>query len=344
MGTFPELTQKAYCLSLHRREALIHKVIDSLPNMNGDETVVETGTFYTAYWGEILAKKLMARHIVIYLDEHNVGIHEEQADFFRFKYEREELACISDEAYHDIFSPFWEYQKERSYTLPCYCTNSLEDINSPVIDETKKAEYTIGYVGRLEKDAFQALVDGLMEFASSHPQKAVALNCFGGYDNPSECNRLQVKLAEYPNVGLYVSGFLFPIPKRAVEKCDIFFASAGSVTVPVKAGVPTISMNVYSNCPDGFRIDARNRFVHIKCDKCRTVADYLETFFTDGFRPQMEKYNLEEEKILFDEYLCQHVLFLERAMKRPLDYYDISKMDMTLKERVKKLINKCRYL
>lgn len=335
--TIPLVTQKPYLLSESQQQKVIREIVSCIPGVEL-ETVIETGTFYTAYWGEMLAKELKARHTVIYLDEHNFGINKQQAGFFKFKYDRNELACISDEAYKDIFSSFWKYEKAHSYTLPCYCTNSLEDISSSMIQKVKKADYTIGYIGRLEKDAFNVLLDGLCKFAKQYPDNSFALNCFGGYDSESGEVLLRKRLEKYPNIKLYISGFLFPIPKKAITKCALCFASAGSVAVPVKANVPTISMNVYTNLPNGFRVDPNNRLLHISCPHCSSVVDYLKAFFIDGFRPRMHEYDLDEDKLLFEKYLGKHLVFMEQSKKNPLCYYEVEHLDMTLNERVKMIL------
>ena len=337
VGIFPEMVQKPYLLSRKRLRKIIHEIISCIPDTD-HETVIETGTFFTAYWGELLAREIGARHTVVYLDEHNQGIYNQQSSFFRFKYEREELACISAEAYKDIFSPFWQYDEKRAYTLPCYCTNSLEDIPSPIIADVKKADCTIGYIGRLEKDAFRALADGVEMFAAQYPTKTIALNCFGDYDNQGASARLKEKLSSHPNIQLYISGFLFPIPKKAIGKCDLCFGSAGSVSVAVKANVPTISMNVYSNLPNGFRIDAKDVFLLTQCPGCSSVSDYLKVFFLGGFRPEMKVYDLQEDELMFKKLLSEHLTFLNRAMEHDKDYYNVLGMGMTVTERFIKFI------
>ena len=87
VGIFPEIVQKPYLLSRKRQQKIIHAIISCIPDTD-HETVIETGTFCTAYWGELLPRELGARHTIVYLDEHNEGIYNQQSSFFRFKYER----------------------------------------------------------------------------------------------------------------------------------------------------------------------------------------------------------------------------------------------------------------
>lgn len=334
IATLPRLTIKPYLLTPKQQYKIIRDIIKHIPNAEL-ESVVETGTFYTTYWGELLAEELKAKHTIIYLDEHNVGINKQQADFFKFKYDRMELACISDNAYQDIFAPFWELEKDKAITLPCYCENSLEDIPSKIVQETLKAEITVGYVGRLEKDAFNSLLEGLCLFAKQYPHKSIALNCFGDYGNPRKVYKLRQFLSSYPNIQLYISGFLFPIPKKAVAKCDLCFGSAGSVAVSAKANVPTIAIDVYTNLPNGFRQSPSNREM-IKCQECTTVYDYLRSFFIDEFRPNIDKYDLQMDSLAFERCLNVHVEFLNNSFAYSSSYYDMTQIGMAPKEKILK--------
>lgn len=142
--------------------------------------MIETGTYNTAYWGELLAKHLKAKHIVVYLDEHNDGITKDLSNFFHFKYKRNELACISKRTMIEIFNPFWNITQQTAIGLSCYCSNSLEDYDYKPIHTIPNCDYTIGYVGRLEKDALKVCINDIIQFATLNPSKTIAFICLGG--------------------------------------------------------------------------------------------------------------------------------------------------------------------
>ena len=75
-------------------EKFVTKMADAIPASN--ELIIETGTDYTALWGELLAKKIKARHIVMFLDEKNENINAYSSSFYEFKYKRNELYSISE--------------------------------------------------------------------------------------------------------------------------------------------------------------------------------------------------------------------------------------------------------
>ena len=96
----------------------------------------------------------------------------------------------------------FRYVENRAYTVPCYCQNSLEDVVSPVINNVLKTDFTIGYVGRLEKDAFKTLIDNLCLFAKQNSNKIISLNCFGDYGNKEDEDVLRKRLSEFSNIQL----------------------------------------------------------------------------------------------------------------------------------------------
>lgn len=335
IGCFPILEVAPFLLKASERARVLKSICSKIPSL-GDEIVIETGTFYTAYWGELLAKELGARHTIVYLDEHNSGINGQTAKFFKFKYDRFELACISQAAYQDIFAPFWTLDSCYAVVLSCYCTNSLEDISSPITKEIKCADITIGYVGRLEKDAFKVLIEEICQFSIDYPQFTIALNCFGDFDSKEERMNLLQHLSSYNKITLYISGFIFPIPVKAITKCNICFGSAGSAFVPVKANVPTVEINVYTNKPDGFKISVKES-KYTKISKGESIYDYLKAFFVDRFRPQNDFYDLSEDKLLMHKHFQYHISFLEKAQQIPTRYFDFSMINLSSKEKMKKL-------
>ena len=97
-------------------------------------------------------------------------------------------------------------------------------------------------------------------------------------------------------------------------------------------------MNVYSNLPNGFRIDAKDVFLLTQCPGCSSVSDYLKVFFLGGFRPEMKVYDLQEDELMFEKLLSEHLTFLNRAMEHDKDYYNVLGMGMTVNERFIKFI------
>ena len=337
IGVYSFLCMDAYLFPRKRQDKLIDVIIKQIPDL-GKDIVIETGTYYTAYWGELLAKRLNAKHVIVYLDEHNDGITRNEADFFHFKFIRNELACISKKAMIEIFSPFWNVNEANAVELPCYCSNSLDDYKNDIESLICRKDYNVGYIGRLEKPALKAVISALKDFVRLIGDKRVALICLGGAE---ECvvNEINEMISNIPNVSLFISGYIYPIPLNAIKKCDIVFSSAGSAKVSVKAEIPTVKMNVYSNKPEGFLVKIFPESL-IKYSDEYDVIDYLKIFFIDNVRPAMSHYSLDKEKQQGYKMLRLHDAFLDNAMNSK-DYYDISSIHLTLMQRIVNMFILC---
>ncbi len=337
IGVYSFLCKEAYIFSRKKQKELLDYMIKSLPVL-GDEIIIETGTYYTAYWGELLAKRLGAKHIIMYLDEHNEAITHNQAGFFLFKFKRHELACITKNAMINIFSEFWNVDLSNAIELSCCCINSLEDYENDFTYQIRKSDYTIGYIGRLEKPALMELVKSLQDFVKIIGEKKVSLVCFGGAEK-TVIDNIRNTVKEIPHVSLFISGYIFPIPLKAIKKCDMFVSSAGSSLVSAKAGVPTVRINVYSNKPDGFvRYSKTNSLVVSKFGE--NIIDYLKKFFIDGDKPIVSTYSLEKDKERMFNAFKQHDEFLNNTVKEK-NYYNISSIHLTIKQRFMKMLISC---
>ena len=335
VATCSFLCQEVYTFSKYRQKKLLDYIVDKLPEI-GEEVVIETGTYFTAYWGELLSRYLNAKHIIVYLDEYNDGINIEQADFFKFKYERNELACITKETMLKIFSPFWNIPEQKALGLVCYCTNSLGDYDYLPIRNIKECDCTIGYIGRLEKDALKVCIEGAKQFASLYPHKSISFVCLGGSE-PKTVERIEKEFEGFSNVSLFISGYLFPIPLEAIRKCNVVFASAGSVYTSVRAGVPTVKINVYTNQPDGFIFqEAEEKYPVLPCG-CH-VIDYLNEIFIKCQIPQMKlTYSPEDDNLRMYKAFEKHLSFLQHSSKEK-QYYDFSKFNLTRLQLLKKIL------
>ena len=337
IGVCSFLCKSAYIFPKTKQEELIDYMIKMFPVLD-DEIVIETGTYYTAYWGELLAKRLKAKHIIIYLDEYNEAITHTQSDFFLFKFKRRELACITKNTMVNIFSEFWNVDLSNAIGLPCYCSNSLEDYDNEFTNKIKRSDYNIGYVGRLEKPALKEIICSLRSFVKIIGNKNVSLVCYGGAEK-EVVDKIKNMVKEIPHVSLFISGYIFPIPLKAIKKCDMFVSSAGSSLVSAKAGVPTVRINVYSNKPDGFvRYSKTNSLVVSKFGE--NIIDYLKKFFIDGDKPIVSTYSLEKDKERMFNAFKQHDEFLNNTVKEK-NYYNISSIHLTIKQRFMKILISC---
>ena len=324
----------AYLLPTRVQNKLINYIIERLPIIEKD-VVIETGTDFTAYWGELLAQRLRAKHVVILLDEYNNHITNKVAPFFKYKFDRNELACIQKRTMMKIFGSFWNINDDTAIGLPCYCTNALEDFTSDITEKIVRSKYNIGYIGRLEKNAMPFIIDGIKQFATKFPHDSISFICFGGAEKTIE-KRILSSFSDHPNVRVFISGFIFPIPKESVCKCDIFFSVAGSASVSLKAGLPTVRMDMYSDKPIGFLHGVGTSNI-TSCPLGENVVDYLIWFFKQGYRPNIVSYNLSNDWDVINNYFKLHDYFIDNTSNIKA-YYDFSYIHLSWKERWRKFL------
>ncbi|MBQ5590616.1 MAG: hypothetical protein IIU65_02945, partial [Clostridia bacterium] len=98
-----ELSLNPHCLSNKKIESVLDWICKRIDFKSEDEIVIESHTPYLAVWGELLSKKIGAKHLVYLLGEDFAGIEKYVVDFLKFKYNRKELACITEEVMKKLF-------------------------------------------------------------------------------------------------------------------------------------------------------------------------------------------------------------------------------------------------
>ena len=336
VATCTFLCKEAYVYPRNKQKELIQYIIKKIPLIGkNSEIVIESGTYYTAYWGELLAKELKAKHIVVYLDEKNDGFNKRQADFFKFKFKRHELACIKEETMIKIFSPFWSIDENNAIGLPCFCTNSVEDYQSDITNNIVISDYNIGYIGRLEKNVFKVISKAIIDFANLYPDKNISFICFGGAEDII-IQHIKQSFQDIKNITLYISGYIFPIPLNAIKRCDFYISSAGSCSVSIKAGIPTLKINVYTEQPEGIMKIIRDK-EPIKCPFGNTILNYIEMFFINKLDIHIKPVEINIEKELMKNCLDKHILFLDKTSPNN-EYYDIGKIQCSFYQKICKFL------
>ena len=302
-------------------EKFVTKMADAIPASN--ELIIETGTDYTALWGELLAKKIKARHIVMFLDEKNENINAYSSSFYEFKYKRNELYSISEKSLNYIFSPYFRIEKPQKNVWNAWCTNSVGKIETNIIKLLPNADYMIGSIGRLDKSFVLNIIEGVCDFADKHQEASVGLCLFGGADNKTVL-KIRKDVQMHHNVMLYVSGYIWPIPENVFSRFDVFVSGAGSAYVSANMGVPTINIDVITNEPIGF-VDNPSEFHNIPLHGFNNkIQDYLNAILIDRVKIEICGMVSIEDKwnIICKDFSDQ--LSQVEAISTPLIYFDTS--------------------
>lgn len=244
---YRELLFSPYLFSNKAQERIIKKIITRITSDVGtEEVVIESHTIATSLWAEMLAKQTRAKHLVYLLNEiisvTNPGIQ----SFLFFKLKRRELAGINTRSLSTMFAPFATIPLEQSYKLSAYCNNVEADIDCSFlryIDKTKY-DFIIGIFSRLDKPFVLPAISSLLSFTKLHQDNRFLFLLIG--DAPKESSFHSVirsQLTQTSNIELIITGYLYPVPIRLLEMCDVFLSSAASSRVCQRSGVPTITFD-----------------------------------------------------------------------------------------------------
>ncbi len=318
-----------------QREKLTDFLVHFIPQ-NSYYTIIETGTDYTNFWGEVLAKRINARHIVIFLDEDTPRINHKNIDFYKFKYSRHEMACISQSMMQKFFQGYLNLDINDCYGLPCCCSNSIDDYDNPLIKKLPHGDYNIGYIGRLEKNIVNTIVQGFIEFANAYQKKTIAITFFGGAFESKTIEQLSCLFSSIPNIKIYITGYLYPLPYNMLKTMDLFVSGAGSATTAFKAGVVSIKVSCINNSVLGIVTNCADK-QFIKCPFGNSVKDYLEWILVKRAKIQNPPASFKNDWDTICHNFDKHLDFIKSA-NSSLVYYDVSKLGISTNKKIKKIL------
>lgn len=336
LGQYPFLKQFPNSFPTSLLSQNLNIVVAELLKLKCEEIVIESGTEVTAVWGELIAARMQCKHVVIYINEFSLCMKPSLASFFKFKFNRKELACISDKHMISIFSNYWNVNENNAVSLSCACSNSLQYCNS-IYNDLSFDGNVVGYIGRIDKPFFGQMYQEIENFCLLHSEKSYNLVIFGGSSQKIAIERLEKRCSKIPNLSLVLTGFIYPIPFAATQKIDVFFACAGSSSVAFKTGKPTVDIDSVSYCISGVlkRISPK---VHVKCPKGDSYLDYLEWILNDKVKLTIDSYCLDEDATFIDNAFEDHLKFLENSSKE-LFYYEVDSISMIYyKDYIKRIL------
>lgn len=318
----PELAFEIFNYSNRKKKLIIDKIVSRINNSEPDEIIVESTCISEASWGEAIAKRLWAKHIVYLLQEDNRLNNKGLRQFFLFKHARKELIGITEQSLTTMFASFNPIPTEQSYWLPAYCNNVEADVDSPYIGQMDsiKHDYAIGLLSRLEKPFVQPAITDFCNYSHNHQEKSFLLVLMG--DSPKGSGvleRLRKQIGtRAPNVRVISTGYLYPVPTKLLEKFDVFLTSAGSGWTCMRSGVPTITYDGNDLKPIG--ILGRTTSNALFRDKDEEPQDFsllMEQILVEK-KYKKETPNYAEGLPDFGDY----IEFLDKTSKEK-EYYDV---------------------
>lgn len=226
-----------------------NKVVNRLASIVGqaDQVVIESNKLELGAWGEMLARKLNAKHINFVTTE-KIKIHNKDTfDFCYSKLKRNEFFCINASMAKHIFSNFIELERSEDYYWSALPGVKVEEYSFPDFDGLPQADFTITSFGRT-KGYFPYMLEELNSFISQHSDKSFNIYFLGGLSDIDEIRRMlaidNVHLVIHPKE-------VEKIPLQLFTKSDVVIATAGCANIAARFGGKVISMDVNRRVPLG---------------------------------------------------------------------------------------------
>ena len=328
-----ELKNPPYIFDDIELDRLTNSIIS---NITSETVIIESHTPVLSLWGELLADKLKAKHIIHSLTETYDKIPGPMISFLDFKHKRRELAGITKNSLSLLFKGYKVLKENEKYCLNAVCTNVVEDVDNDRVDNIEKLDINIGSITRLEKRFVQVLVDEVIIFADKNKEKNIQLVFFGDSKSKNFTKNIYKKVRDIDNLNVIVTGFLYPIPRKIFELTDVFVSVAGSATITAREGIPTIAVDVMDSKPIGILGYDTSSSLYRDNDKYQSISEVLEKFFSSK-KIDAQVLNINEFKLRdYNEEFLNHMKFIKNSDQTKIYYrYNIK---LTNKDRIKKIL------
>lgn len=241
---FRELNYYPCWFSKRQQRNVCDKIIKEIGN--SDEIIIESNNLKVGAWGEIIAKKLKAKHINFVISEHIRIKSIEMFNYCYFKLKRNEFFTINEPAVKFMFSNFKEIENAENYYWSASQGVNVKEYFFPAFDNLDNADYTICHFGR-SKGYFPYMLSELKKFVSMYPEKTFNIFFIGdNFDRARICEMLScnnLRVGFHPAVKI--------IPLQIFKKSDVIIATAGCAHLASYYGAKVISMDVNKNVPLG---------------------------------------------------------------------------------------------
>jgi hypothetical protein len=318
--------QKLQCHPLFFSQKIIknvYKSILSIVKKEYNEIIIESHTGSIASWGEIVAKELGAKHIIYLLNEQSWLRHKSLFLFLDFKHKRKELAGITEKSLYFMFRRFKEVPDKERYILNAATINVVEDYDATLVNDIISADYTIGSIGRLDKPYVNYMIEEIIKFAQNHSKNSINLVLIGESNNGMSEKNIRNIVKNCSNINLYITGYLYPIPKNIFKKIDVFIASSGSALVSYEQEIPTIAIDGNDYMPIGILGYTTTNGLFRNTEPINSTNEILEQILIQGCCKVIPYKKLD--KIDNDTEYYSHMAFISNSAQDK-KYYDILRM------------------
>ena len=328
------LQYPCYFFSRKVQDEVISKICNIFPR-DCNEIIIESQTLICSTWGEMIARRLNAKHFVYLLSEVQYLRNSTIYDFMKFKLNRKELAGIQHKSLSILFKDWQSIKDEESYYLLANCTNVVEEIPYSNLSSLPKSEYTIGSIGRIDKLFLFESLRSIREFIKLYSITTFTILLIGGASQKKAIKKITKLFKNIANVKIFITGLIFPIPLELVLVPDVYISTAGSCYVSSEVGKLTISVDTNDLKPIGIVGKTTDNVLFRSGESEISLIDLLESILIKNNYKSLEATKKFKGNTNYD--YGDHIEFLLKS-NNSKKYFDISKAGLGFRDRIEKLL------
>lgn len=333
-----ELKHPPYLFSKKTQNIIVNDIVIRSLLDNKDEIIVESQTIATALWGELIAKKLKCKHFIFLLMELYGNMHVSTMDYLNFKHKRKELVGITNKSLELLFKNYKTLEQSEKYFLNAVCSNSVEDVDNPIIDSISKMDINIGCISRLQKPYIDTMIDEIVRFAKRNNKKSIQLVLVGGSPYIKTEQKIINKVKSANNIKLIMTGRLFPIPRKLFKIMDIFIGVSGSAQASASEGVLTMILDVRDHKPIGLLGYDTQNCLYADTKTNASISTILDNvLIKEQLHNNYQKMNINIKITDFRNEFNNHLEFLQTSASDK-EYYVIKTKNIGIKNKTKKAL------
>ena len=194
----------------------------------------------------------------------------------------------------------------------------------------------IGCLGRFDKPYFIPSLYDLRKYVNSYPEKSFTLILIGHTKTAKIKKEIASIFKDAPNVSLFQTGELFPIPLKLLRMADVFISSAGSCRAIRLAGKNVISYDGRDLKPIGiFRKTTEHSLFRSPSEKPCDLKELLDDVLVNK---KYESNNpIADMKEINDIDFYTHRVFINNS-EESKDYYDFNVCDKNRTQKIAVLV------
>ncbi len=349
-----ELDCLPFFIPKKRREEIITLI--SRNTQQADSIVIESHKMAMSVWGEMIAERIGARHVIFDLDEEFPEFQKWQYEFLDFKHKRKELAGIKNVSLSRMFGSYKKVEQAEAYCLNFVDFNTFSPKNNVAMNDYEKGDIGFGSISRLNKPYIIPMFENIAVLAGRHPELAFSVAFIGCGDEDNILQAVRKIADKKDNLKLFAYGFLSPVPSKILE-ADCFINTAGSAHMTACAGKLTVGVDTSTCKPIGLLgIDVAEALFQPEGKCMPDLCEYLEDML---FRKDFQKlcqmaYENRPAEIDYMEEFNRHMEFIGRSAAC-MEYFDFGRINMKYRifyaavsrvgiERIRKIRHRIRFV